>query len=282
MGTIDRCPRRKYHGLLTVREPGVGEPLNMVAEVEEWLKVGDETVALHSYNWGNTVEPNGVDYLSRFEPLPSWTYEFAGVTFTRELWLEDDADAVWIRYTIEGLTEPADLRLRPLIRCRPIHALTVANPFMNGELDIEDGESLRVAMHPYKNVPALIASLHGAAGVFRPDGHWYEGVHYEWERERGYDDVEDLFTPGEFRLELERRRRVLRSTRDDAGSEPRAPGAQLRAGLAPLLRSRARRRGRRIPGRALGESHGNHRRLSLVWRMGAGLSDRPARPLPGP
>ena len=42
MGTIDRCPRRKYHGLLTVREPGVGEPLNMVAEVEEWLKVGDE------------------------------------------------------------------------------------------------------------------------------------------------------------------------------------------------------------------------------------------------
>ena len=38
MGTIDRCPRRKYHGLLTVREPGVGEPLNMVAEVEEWLE----------------------------------------------------------------------------------------------------------------------------------------------------------------------------------------------------------------------------------------------------
>ncbi len=202
MGTIDRCPRRKYHGLLTVREPGVGEPLNMVAEVEEWLKVGDERVALHSYNWGNTVEPNGVDYLNRFEPLPRWSYEFGGVTFTRELWLEDDADAVWIRYTIEGLTEPADLRLRPLIRCRPLHALTVANPFMNGELDIEDGESLRVAMHPYKNVPALIASLHGAAGVFRPDGHWYEGVHYDWERERGYDDVEDLFTPGEFRLVL--------------------------------------------------------------------------------
>lgn len=203
MGTIDRCPRRKYHGLLTVREPGVGEPLNMVAEVEEWLEIGDERVALHSYNWGNTVEPKGVDFLSRFEPLPRWTYECAGVTFTRELWLEDAADAVWIRYTIEGLTEPADLRLRPLIRCRPIHELTVANPFLNGELDVEEGESLRVAMHPYKNVPALITSLHGAPGVFRPGGHWYEGVHYEWERERGYDDAEDFFTPGEFRLELE-------------------------------------------------------------------------------
>ncbi len=202
MGTIDRCPRRKYHSLLTVREPGVGEPVNMVAEVEEWLKVGDERIALHSYNWGNTVEPNGVDYLCRFEPLPRWTYEFGGVTFTRELWLEDDDDAVWIRYSIEGLTEPVDLRLRPLIRCRPLHELTRANPFMNGELDIEDGESLRVVMHPYKDIPAIVTSLHGAAGTFRPDGHWYEGVHYEWERGRGYDDAEDLFTPGEFRLNV--------------------------------------------------------------------------------
>jgi predicted glycogen debranching enzyme len=203
MGTVDRCPRRKYHGLLTVREPRVGEPLNMVAEMEEWFQVGDETVALHSYNWGNTVEPNGIDYLTRFEPLPRWTYQFSGLTVTREVWLEDHADAVWLRYSIEGLTKPIDLRLRPLIRCRPIHELTFANPFMNGELDIEDRESLRVVMHPYKDIPALVTSLHGASGAFQADGHWYEGVHYEWERERGYDDAEDLFTPGEFRLRLE-------------------------------------------------------------------------------
>jgi len=204
MGTIDRCPRRKYHSLLTVREPGVGGPLNMVAEVEEWFQVGDgERVALHSYNWGNAVEPNGVDYLTRFEPLPRWTYQFAGLTVTRELWLEDRADAVWIRYSIEGLTGPVDLRLRPLIRCRPIHGLTFANPFLNGEVDLEDGESLRAIMHPYKNVPPLITSLHGVSGRFRADGHWYEGVHYEWEHERGYDDTEDLFTPGELRVDLE-------------------------------------------------------------------------------
>jgi predicted glycogen debranching enzyme len=203
MGTIDRCPRRKYHSLLTIREPGIGEPLNMVAEVEEWFQVGDEKVALHSYDWGNTIEPNGVDYLSRFESLPRWTYEFSGLTVTREVWLEDHADAVWIRYSIEGLTKPVDLRLRPLIRCRPIHGLTVANPFMNGEIDVEQAESLRVVMHPYKDVPALITSLHGASGTFHADGHWYEGVHYEWERERGYDDAEDLFTPGEFRLRIE-------------------------------------------------------------------------------
>jgi predicted glycogen debranching enzyme len=204
MGTIDRCPRRKYHGLLTVREPGVGDPLNMVAEVEEWFLIDDQRVALHSYNWGTTVEPKGIEYLARFEPLPRWTYEFAGVTFTRELWLEDGADAVWIRYAIEGLTKPADLRLRPLIRCRPLHKLTFANPFLNGEIRVEDGDSLQISMQPYKDVPPLITSLHGAAGAFRADGHWYEGVHYEWERERGYDDAEDLFTPGEFRLELSR------------------------------------------------------------------------------
>lgn len=203
MGTIDRCPRRKYHGLLTIREPGVGEPLNMVAEVEEWFEAGGERFALHSYNWGNAIEPNGIEYLTRFEPLPRWTYQFAGLTVTRELWLEDRADAVWIRYSVTGLSKAVDLRLRPLIRCRPIHKLTHANSFLNGEIEIGDGESLRVTMHPYKDVPDLVTSLHGVAGAFRADGHWYEGVHYEWERERGYDDSEDLFTPGEFRIALE-------------------------------------------------------------------------------
>jgi predicted glycogen debranching enzyme len=204
MGTIDRCPRRKYHGLLTVREPGVGEPVNMVAELEEWFDVGDdEEVALHSYDWGDAVEPHGIDYLVAFEPMPRWTYAFAGLTVTREVWLEQDADAVWIRYSVEGLQRPVDLRLRPLIRCRPIHELTFANPFMNGEIDVRQGGALQVAMRPYKDVPPIITSLHGATGRFHADGHWYEGVHYEWERDRGYDDAEDLFTPGELRLRLE-------------------------------------------------------------------------------
>lgn len=204
MGTIDRRPRRKYHSLLTVREPGVGEPLNVVAEVEEWFRIGESNIALHSYDWGNWVEPQGVDHLIRFEPLPRWTYGIEGMTVTRELWLEERADAVWIRYSIEGVERPVDLRLRPLIRCRPLHELTFANPFLNGELDVEDDGALRVTMHPYQNVPDLVTSLHGAPGTFEADGHWYEGVHYEWERERGYDDAEDLFTPGEFKVQIDR------------------------------------------------------------------------------
>ena len=204
MGTIDRCPRRKYHGLLTVREPGIGGPLNMVAEVEEWFDIGaGAEVALHSYDWGDAIEPRGIDYLAKFEPMPRWTYGFAGLTVTRELWLEEEADAVWLRYSIAGLTKPVGLRLRPLIRCRPIHQLTFANPFMNGAIDVEQDKSVRVLMHPYEGTPALVSSLHGVSGKFHADGHWYEGVHYEWERARGYDDAEDLFTPGEFRLQIE-------------------------------------------------------------------------------
>ena len=74
----------------------------MVAEVEEWFLVGGARVALHSYNWGSTVEPKGIEYLCRFEPLPRWTYQFSGITFTREVWLEDGRDAVWIRYANSG------------------------------------------------------------------------------------------------------------------------------------------------------------------------------------
>ncbi len=204
MGTIDRRSRRKYHSLLTVREPGVGGPLNLVAELEEWFEVGGETVALHSYDWGDTVEPEGIQYLVEFNPQPRWIYRFAGLEVIRELWLEDGADAVWLRYSVEGVSEPVQLRLRPLIRCRPIHKLTFANPFLNGEVDIEDASFLQATMRPYKNVPPVVISLHGARGTFRTDGHWYEGVHYEWENARGYDDAEDLFTPGEFCVTVDR------------------------------------------------------------------------------
>ena len=159
MGTIDRCPRRKYHGLLTVREPGIGGPLNMVAELEEWFDVGGSSeVALHSYDWGSVIEPRGIDYLVQFEPMPRWTYALAGLTVTREIWMEEDADAVWLRYSIEGLTKPVGLRLRPLIRCRPLHELTFANPFMNGEVELEQNKSVRVLMHPYEGTPALVSS----------------------------------------------------------------------------------------------------------------------------
>ena len=272
IGTIDRCPRRKYHGLLTVREPGVGEPINMVAEVEEWFKSATKKIALHSYNWGNTVEPNGVDYLTRFEPLPRWTYEFSGLTVTRELWLEDDADAVWIRYSIEGLTKPVDLRLRPLIRCRPIHKLTFANPFMNGELDIEDRESLRVVMHPYKNVPALITSLHGAAGTFRRGRPLVRGRSLRVGagarlRRRGRPLHAGRVSP-----HPRTRRRVLHPARHDARGQPRPAGAQLGPQLTPILRQGARRCSRCLLGRARGRSHGCHRRVSLVRRMGAGCA----------
>ncbi|MGB5808959.1 MAG: amylo-alpha-1,6-glucosidase [Polyangiales bacterium] len=203
MGTIDRLPRRKYHGLLTVREPGVGEPLNVVAELEEWFEIDGQQFALHSYDWGNAIAPRGFQYLVGFESTPRWTYDLDGVRVTRELWLEDDADAVWIRYSVRGVRGPIKLRLRPMIRCRPLHDLAVANPFLNGEVEVQQADPLRITMHPYAETPAVVASLHGVEGRFQSDGHWYHGVHYPWERDRGYGDAEDLFTPGEFRITIE-------------------------------------------------------------------------------
>ncbi|MEM7435333.1 MAG: amylo-alpha-1,6-glucosidase [Myxococcota bacterium] len=204
MGTVDRIPRRKYHSLLTVREPGVGEPLNLIAELEDWFILGDETVALHNFDWGSSVEPDGASHLVQFDPQPRWTYRFAGLEVTRALTMEPDADAVWVRYAVRGVTEPIQLRLRPLLRSRPIHDLTVANPFLNGAVTIDDERPyLEARLRPYEGLPPIIMALHGAAGWFSADGHWYRGVHYAWERQRGYEDAEDLFTPGEVCIDIE-------------------------------------------------------------------------------
>ncbi len=202
MGTVDRLPRRKYHGLLTVREPDVGEPLNLLAEVEEWFSIGDESFALQPYDWGRPTNLPASPYLVDFDPSPCWTYRFSGLTVRRELSLEPKTDALWLHYAIEGVREPVELQLRPMLRCRPWHDLTIANPFLNGEVQVAEAQFREAKMQPYASGPELVMSLHGAEGPFEQDGNWYQGVCYSVERERGYDAKEDLFTPGAFRVRL--------------------------------------------------------------------------------
>lgn len=204
MGTVDRLPRRKYHGLLTMREPEVGEPLNILAEVEEWFSIGDDSYALQPYDWGRPMDLPASPYLVDFDPSPGWTYRFSGLTVRRELSLESATDAVWLHYAVEGIREPVELQLRPMLRCRPWHKLTVANPFLNGEVRIAEGPGREARMQPYAQGPELVMSLHGTQGSFEQDGNWYQGVHYPVERERGYDAQEDLFTPGAFRVRLKK------------------------------------------------------------------------------
>lgn len=218
LGCADRLLRRKYHGLLTVREPGRGDPWSVLAEVAETVvgrgAAGDAVHQLMPFVFG--VEdltrdnfpnrpPDAAAPVSGFElgGPPTHTHvlpaAFAGAVITRRVELVADRDEVHVHYRFEGVSTPFRLELRPLLRCRGFHELTVANPFLNGTVR-KDGETW--VMRPYLGMPELRFVATGEAS-FAASGSWYENVAYAWENERGYDSAEDLYVPGVFEIQVD-------------------------------------------------------------------------------
>ena len=219
LGCADRLLRRKYHGLLTVREPGTGGPWSVLAEMAETCVVagqdGQDVVAqLMPFVFGGEdpdkthipKQPPRADHLGTFalDGTPTHVHalgpDFGGARVTRRVELVADRDEVQVHYHFEGVTRPFRVELRPLLRARDLHSLTVHNPFLNGSV-WQEGETF--VMRPYSTMPEIrFTATEGA--TFETQGTWYEHVCYRWETLRGYPSMEDLYVPGVFHVDVER------------------------------------------------------------------------------
>ncbi len=201
LGTKNRIPIRKYQSLLTMREPGTEEPLNVLAEVGESISVGENTFLLHNFNYQNVIYPRGFEHLTSFrhQPRPCWTYTIGKIKIFRTLDLDQEKDIVRVFYSVEGISSPIIFRVEPLLTCRPWHQLTHENPFLDGNINKEkEGFSLQ----PYKNIPRLYMKILGETAEFSSRGHWHKNVFYQIEAERGYDSHEDIYSPGALEIKL--------------------------------------------------------------------------------
>jgi predicted glycogen debranching enzyme len=209
LGTVDRKLRRKYHSLLTVREPGRGDSWNVLAEMREELTLLEHEhehpgrAVLSEIQTGTGEGAELVAFSSR--PHASHTYRALDLTIQRTVQLTEGHDQVELHYKISGLYAGVELALEPLLLCRAIHELTFENPFLDGSFS-RHGDELR--MVPYAGMPAVafrvdgIDRRAGAEGRFVHDGRWITDVHYAWEAERGYPAHEHLFSPGRFIVRL--------------------------------------------------------------------------------
>ena len=209
MGTIDRIPRRKYHSLLTIREPGHGEPLHVVLDVGEYIETDDSFFMLHSFNFGDRIEPKGERHLRdfAFRPYPKWTYDVDGMKVERLLQLDREHDVVRLFYKFNSVRKPTRIRLRPFVTCRPMHHLTQENPFLNGAPE-GNGDAGREGSHVsfqfYERSPKISMRVSGHAARFVTRGEWVQKLFYSVENERGYPAFEDTYVPGEFELQIDR------------------------------------------------------------------------------
>lgn len=218
--TIVGCNTRKQHGLLVIPMPGREEytPHVLLSSLDETViqHGAPFNLGLHRYQ-GGVYSPNGHKYIREFdcESVPKVTYRVGGVILTKEKVFISEENRILIRYTLVEAHSPTTLQFRPFLAFREANQLCVANDRLNGTMTpVENGVSCCL----YEGYPTLYMQLsHKPEWI--DDPHWYNGIEYVKDLERGVPYCEDLYVPGVFSVNIKRGESVIFS----AGTEPVSP-----------------------------------------------------------
>ena len=202
-GTASGIRTRRYHALLlTATTPPTGRVV-LVNGFDAWLETPSGRFALSSQRYApDVVHPDGASRIQAFtaDPWPTWELAAADGTRVRQEVVvpRGESSAVLRWRLIETPHPPAVVRLvvRPLLSGRDYHATHHENGALHDEARVD---GTLVSWHPYPDLPAIRSRANGAYH-HQPD--WYRHFLYAAERDRGLDDREDLWSPGELTFEL--------------------------------------------------------------------------------
>ena len=202
--TIVGCNTRKQHGLLVIPIPEMDDKAHVL------LSSLDETVIQHGapfnlglHQYGNGVfSPNGHKYIRQFncEAVPTMTYRVGGVVLTKEKVFISQQDRILIKYTLLEAHSPTKLQFRPFLAFRNANDLVMENEAINKAVrEVPNG----IATCLYHGYPELYMQFDKPVKWVN-DGHWYKGVEYYKDRDRGVPYKEDLWVPGYFELDIKK------------------------------------------------------------------------------
>lgn len=207
--SIVGCNTRKQHGLLVIPIPEMDDQAHVL------LSSLDETViqhgapfnlGLHQYGQG-IFSPNGHKYIRQFEceSVPTVTYRVGGVILTKEKVFISHQNRILIKYTLVEAHSDTTLQFRPFLAFRGANELVVENNAIHtGVTEVRNG----IATCLYDGYPELYMQFsHPVRWV--SDGHWYNGVEYYKDRDRGLPYREDLWVPGYFELPIRKGESVI-------------------------------------------------------------------------
>lgn len=207
--TIVDCNTRKYHGLLVVPIPKLGdENYVLLSSLDETVvQHGAEfNLGLHKYQ-GNNFSPNGHKYIREFncDQVPTTIYRVGGVVLKKEKVFQHYENRIIIRYTLLDAHSETTLKLRPFLAFRCVREYTHENARVNKSYQ-EVSNGIKTCM--YDGYPELYMQLNKKnVFIFQPD--WYRGVEYPKELERGYAFNEDLYVPGYFEFKIKKGESVV-------------------------------------------------------------------------
>lgn len=214
MGTAPGIPTRRYHGLLVA---SITPPVRRAVLLSEFVADIDVPsrgrFAISTFNFaGGVRHPDGASRLELFENDGLscrwvWRFNISGddVTIVRELTLAEGRSAAVVRYAVAEPGTRMRLHLRPLCAMRNFHALQHEQPERN------DDQGVRVVSHNDHAVD-IASTIDGRrvvlrlqsdnTGKFNHQPDWWRRFVYDRETERGQDNTEDMYSPGEFTLDV--------------------------------------------------------------------------------
>ena len=199
-GTVAGANTRRYHAILLVARTPPVERHVLVNHLDEWIDHETGRVYLSTNLYNGQVHPDGYRRCQSFttEPWPTWRYAHGAIALQKEIFCSWGRDVVVVRWRLtESPTERVTLRVRPMLSGRDYHATHHENAALSTQASTGDRA---VSWQPYADLPS-VRVLHNGQYAHAPD--WYRRLHLMREQERGLDDQEDWWSPGELSFALE-------------------------------------------------------------------------------
>lgn len=206
--TILNCNTRKYHGLLISNHPEFKDKHVLLSQLIDTFSQESDEYPLYTIEYPDACLGESFSFYQECvcNTHPIFTYQCGKATITKELLMIDQEDTILIKYTINK-GAPGKMTINPLIAFRNFHLLSKENDAIQTQInDCIRGKTFTL----YPNTFPLFFQT-DADFDFSPNAIWHKNVKYEKERKRGFDYLEDLFSPGCFSFPLSKKQAVILS-----------------------------------------------------------------------
>lgn len=199
--TIYNCNTRKYHGLLIVPIPEYGSRYVLLSKYFTKVVVKKISFELSTSKFPGVYYPNGHKYIRSFSyqnSYPQVLYQIGDARILKSIMMLQNSNAVIVRYDVLESEHPLSFQVNPLLAYREYHALQKNNLSIQVGVTTDKGGW---SISPYIGMPPMFFKTN-CNTKFHPAPEWFENFEHLKEKARGYDFIEDLFTPGVFETKV--------------------------------------------------------------------------------
>ena len=209
-GSIAGATTRSYHGLLVAALIPPVERDVLVTKIDETIELPNKSVSklgVNEYRDG-TIDPQGYNFLETFSleaDVPCFRYQLnEDLTLEKRVWMEYGQNTTYVQYALSAVPAhvtnvgPLNLTLTPFCVYRSHHATTHGDS--NWHFLVEN-QGNRCRIRAYEEAPACELVL-GPLAQFTPTGNWFWGVKHRRDTERGLPDIDDVYQPGTFSIQM--------------------------------------------------------------------------------